>query len=197
MSTEHPKDLESELDEILDHCNALRQAPVPDDASLPAGYTGTLGHFPVYFPEELAHSAGLLPVGILGGGNKLELKHADAHMGSFVCSICRSTTELGLSGALKNLAGFVTHPICNAAKHLGEEIQWKPGGRVEQRAHEVLKRALDLLETVRAETLWSAIARGAFADVKRAADGGKGLEGVFPRAPDYLNPILERLEGRA
>lgn len=119
MSTESPKDLENELDEILDHCNALRQAPVPDDASLPDGYTGTLGHFPVYFPEELAHSAGLLPVGILGGGNKLELKHADAHMGSFVCSICRSTTELGLSGALKNLAGFVTHPICDAAKHLG------------------------------------------------------------------------------
>ena len=119
MSTESPKDLENELDEILDHCNALRQAPVPDDSSLPDGYTGTLGHFPVYFPEELAHSAGLLPVGILGGGNKLELKHADAHMGSFVCSICRSTTELGLSGALKNLAGFVTHPICDAAKHLG------------------------------------------------------------------------------
>jgi benzoyl-CoA reductase subunit C len=119
MSTESPKDLESELDEILDHCNALRQASVPDDASLPDGYTGTLGHFPVYFPEELAHSAGLLPVGILGGGNKLELKHADAHMGSFVCSICRSTTELGLNGALKNLAGFVTHPICDAAKHLG------------------------------------------------------------------------------
>jgi benzoyl-CoA reductase subunit C len=119
MSTEFPKDLESELDEILDHCNALRQASVPDDASLPDGYTGTLGHFPVYFPEELAHSAGLLPVGILGGGNKLELKHADAHMGSFVCSICRSTTELGLNGALKNLAGFVTHPICDAAKHLG------------------------------------------------------------------------------
>ncbi|MFO1298941.1 MAG: 2-hydroxyacyl-CoA dehydratase [Burkholderiaceae bacterium] len=119
MSTEPPKNLESELDEILDHCNALRQASVPDDASLPDGYTGTLGHFPVYFPEELAHSAGLMPVGILGGGNKLELKHADAHMGSFVCSICRSTTELGLNGALKNLAGFVTHPICDAAKHLG------------------------------------------------------------------------------
>ena len=32
-----------------------------------------------------------LPVNILGGGNKLEMKHADARMGSFVCSICRST----------------------------------------------------------------------------------------------------------
>ena len=35
MSTEPTQTLESELDEILDHCNALRQAPVPDDASLP------------------------------------------------------------------------------------------------------------------------------------------------------------------
>ncbi len=123
MSTPTPPDLvpdpERELDEILEHCNALRQAPVPDDDSLPKGYVGTLGHFPVYFPEELAHAAGLMPVGVLGGGNKLELKHADAHMGSFVCSICRSTTELGLNGALKPLSGFVTHPICDAAKHLG------------------------------------------------------------------------------
>ncbi|MBC6959830.1 MAG: hypothetical protein DWB43_09915 [Lautropia sp.] len=110
---------EAGLDEILEYCNTLRQAPIPADDALPEGFTGTIGHFPVYFPEEIAHSAGLLPVGILGGGNKLELKHADAHMGSFICSICRSTTEMGLNGALANLSGFVTHPICDAAKHLG------------------------------------------------------------------------------
>jgi benzoyl-CoA reductase subunit C len=46
------------------------------------------------------------------------LKHADARMGSFVCSICRSTVELGLNGSLQGLTGFVTHPICDAAKHL-------------------------------------------------------------------------------
>jgi len=119
MSTASPKFHDAGLDDILEHCNDLRQSGVPDDASLPTGYTGTLGHFPVYFPEELAHGVGLLPVGVLGGGNKLELKHADAHMGSFVCSICRSTTELGLNGSLGGLSGFVTHPICDAAKHLG------------------------------------------------------------------------------
>lgn len=119
MATESPHVTEAGLDEILEYCNTLRQAPIPADDALPEGFTGTIGHFPVYFPEEIAHSAGLLPMGILGGGNKLELKHADAHMGSFICSICRSTTEMGLNGALANLSGFVTHPICDAAKHLG------------------------------------------------------------------------------
>src|SRR5512138_1493260 len=112
-------DFENELQLVLERCHAaLRLAPVPDAESLPEGFTGTLGHFPVYFPEEIAHAAGLLPVNVLGGGNRLEMKHADARMGSFVCSICRSTTELGLNGTLAGMTGFVTHPICDAAKHL-------------------------------------------------------------------------------
>jgi len=119
MTTASPPVLDGELDQIFEYCNSLRQAPVPADDQLPEGFVGTIGHFPVYFPEELAHSVGLLPVNILGGGNKLELKLADAHMGSFICSICRSTTEMGLNGSLKMLKGFVTHPICDAAKHLG------------------------------------------------------------------------------
>ncbi len=117
MDTEAPG-REAELEEILEYCNNLRQSAVPADAALPAGFSGTLGHFPVYFPEELAHAAGLLPVAVIGGGNKLELKHADAHMGSFICSICRSTSEMGLNGSLQTLKGLVTHPICDAAKHL-------------------------------------------------------------------------------
>ncbi len=103
---------------LLERCNDLRLSAMPLDDALPEGFSGTLGHFPVYFPEEIAHAAGLLPVHVLGGGNKLELKYADAHMGSFVCSICRSTSELGLNGSLKGLSGFITHPICDAAKHL-------------------------------------------------------------------------------
>ncbi|HEX7383562.1 MAG TPA: 2-hydroxyacyl-CoA dehydratase family protein, partial [Burkholderiaceae bacterium] len=118
MDTKAPPGREAALDEILEYCNTLRQSPPPADDALPKGFTGTLGHFPVYFPEEIAHAAGLLPVNILGGGNRLEMKHADARMGSFVCSICRSTAELGLNGSLAGLSGFVTHPICDAAKHL-------------------------------------------------------------------------------
>jgi benzoyl-CoA reductase subunit C len=118
MTAQLSYDHETELENVLERCNAARQAPLPDKDSLPEGFSGTLGHFPVYFPEEIAHAAGLLPINVLGGGNRLELKHADARMGSFVCSICRSTAELGLNGSLQGLSGFVTHPICDAAKHL-------------------------------------------------------------------------------
>ena len=119
MSTQVTQDHESSLTAILEQCHtAAVDAGVPDAKALPPGFTGTIGYFPVYFPEEIAHAAGLLPVNILGGGNKLEMKYADARMGSFVCSICRSTTELGLNGTLASLSGFVTHPICDAAKHL-------------------------------------------------------------------------------
>ena len=119
MTSRIPYDHERELELVLERCHpASREATIPAPDELPDGFTGTLGHFPVYFPEEIAHAAGLLPVNLLGGGNRLEMKHADARMGSFVCSICRSTTELGLNGTLSGMAGFVTHPICDAAKHL-------------------------------------------------------------------------------
>ncbi len=109
-------DSQKELELVLERCHeAVRDTGIP---ALPENFSGTLGHFPVYFPEEIAHAAGLLPLALLGGGNRAEMKHADARMGSFVCSICRSTTEMGLNGSLKDLSGFVTHPICDAAKHL-------------------------------------------------------------------------------
>ena len=81
-----------------------------------------------------------------------------------------------------------------AARHLGDEIQWKPGGIVESRAREVLDKAHALLREVERDTLWDAIGRGAFGDVKRTRTGGKGYAGVAARHPEYLNPILEVLE---
>lgn len=84
--------------------------------------------------------------------------------------------------------------IFTTAKHLGDEIQWKPDGIVERRAREVLGKAHALLGEVARESIWDAIGRGAFADVKRTRTGGKGFAGVTERAPGYLNPILEVLE---
>jgi len=84
--------------------------------------------------------------------------------------------------------------VFNTARHLGDEISWKPGGIVETRARKVLDEAHELLAEVQRETIWSAIARGAFADVKRTREGGKGFVGVVPKAPDYVNPFLEALE---
>jgi beta-lysine 5,6-aminomutase alpha subunit len=84
--------------------------------------------------------------------------------------------------------------IFGAAKHLGDEIEFKKDGIVESRAREVLANAHQLLVEVERETIWDAIGRGAFADVKRTRTGGKGLAGVVTRDADYVNPLLEALE---
>jgi beta-lysine 5,6-aminomutase alpha subunit len=86
--------------------------------------------------------------------------------------------------------------VFTTARHLGDEIQWKPGGKIEQRAQEVLAKAHELLGEVDEQTIWEAIGRGAFGDVKRTRTGGKGYRGVAPRHAEYVNPILEELEGR-
>jgi benzoyl-CoA reductase subunit C len=74
-----------------------------------------LGHFQVYFPEELAHAAGMLPVKIRGA--QVERREADSRFGSYICSILRTSLELAMSGRLE-VDMFVTHPICDAARNL-------------------------------------------------------------------------------
>lgn len=74
-----------------------------------------IGHFQVYFPEEIAHAAGALPVKIRGAA--LEPTRADSHFGSYLCSILRTSLETALSGRL-TLDMFVSHPICDAARNL-------------------------------------------------------------------------------
>ena len=74
-----------------------------------------VGHFQVYFPEEIAHAAGVLPVKIHGFPG--ERREADSHFGSYLCSILRSSLELALSKRIE-LDMFVSHPICDAARNL-------------------------------------------------------------------------------
>jgi beta-lysine 5,6-aminomutase alpha subunit len=87
-----------------------------------------------------------------------------------------------------------TRYVYGACKHLGDEITFKPDGRIAGRATQVLDEALELLLEVERETIWQAIDRGAFADVKRTRTGGKGYAGVAERRADYVNPLLAALE---
>ena len=74
-----------------------------------------LGHFQVYFPEEIPHAAGLLPVKVRGA--TVDPVAAAASFGSYLCSIVKTSLEQCLSGRLP-LDMFVTHPICDAARNL-------------------------------------------------------------------------------
>jgi beta-lysine 5,6-aminomutase alpha subunit len=87
--------------------------------------------------------------------------------------------------------------IMNTARHLGDEITFKPGGIVEKRAQSVLADAEKLLRRVADQGLMHAIEAGVFADVSRPPDGGRGFDGVFERAADYWNPFEEELRSIA
>ena len=74
-----------------------------------------LGHFQVYFPEEIAHAAGMLPMKMFGAS--VEPRIADSRFGSYLCSILKTSLEQVLSNRVE-LDIFVTHPICDAARNL-------------------------------------------------------------------------------
>ncbi len=77
-----------------------------------------IGYMPVYVPRELIHAAGMLPVGILGGGDAMEVIQGDAYYQSYICRIPRSTIELGLTGRLDVLDGMLFPSICDVIRNL-------------------------------------------------------------------------------
>jgi benzoyl-CoA reductase subunit C len=77
-----------------------------------------IGHMPIYVPREIIHAAGMLPVGIVGGGDRLEIIRGDAFFQSYICHIPRSTIELALSGRLDALEGMLFPSICDVIRNL-------------------------------------------------------------------------------
>jgi benzoyl-CoA reductase subunit C len=77
-----------------------------------------IGYLPVYVPREIIHAAGMLPVGIMGGGDNLEIIRGDAFYQSYICHIPRSTIELGLAGKLDALDGMLFPAICDVIRNL-------------------------------------------------------------------------------
>ncbi|HOB34906.1 MAG: D-lysine 5,6-aminomutase subunit alpha [Firmicutes bacterium] len=83
--------------------------------------------------------------------------------------------------------------VMNNARHLGQELEIRAGGKIEGRAREVLAKAAEFLARVADIGLFAALEQGMFAAVKRSRDGGKGLEGVVMQAQGYCNPFLEEM----
>jgi benzoyl-CoA reductase subunit C len=82
-----------------------------------------IGYMPVYVPEELIHAAGMLPLGIMGGGDQMEVIHGDAYYQSYICRIPRSTIELGIAKRLDFVDGMLFPSICDVIRNLSG--MWK------------------------------------------------------------------------
>ena len=79
--------------------------------------------------------------------------------------------------------------VFGTMKDLHSEIEFKRGGRIEQRAQAVLAETEAMLAQIETMGLSGAIGRGLFAEISRTPTGGKGLDGVIQRAADYYNPF--------
>jgi len=85
--------------------------------------------------------------------------------------------------------------VFDAARDLGDEIEFKRGGIIQTRAQEVLRGAHKLLERIAEVGLFAALGEGVFGDVPRQVDEGRGTEGIIETHEDYLNPASELMQG--
>ncbi|MFQ5399982.1 MAG: 2-hydroxyacyl-CoA dehydratase [Anaerolineae bacterium] len=108
--------LDKPLDDVLYECRELLEdMDFPTVRRWREAGGKVVGHFQVYFPEEIVHAAGMLPFKVSGA--PLEPVQADSRFGSYLCSILKTSLELALSHRVE-LDMFVTHPICDAARNL-------------------------------------------------------------------------------
>lgn len=87
--------------------------------------------------------------------------------------------------------------IFNNARDIGSEVEFKEDGIIQKRAQFVLAEANKLLHEIEEEGLFATIEQGKFGGVKRARDGGKGLEGVCVKDDEYFNPFIPLMLGGA
>lgn len=76
---------------------------------------------PVYTPEELVHSFGMVPMGAWGAD--VELKETKRYFPTFICSIVQSIVELGIRGDYEGVSAILIPSLCDSLKVLGEN--WK------------------------------------------------------------------------
>lgn len=76
------------------------------------------GYLPVYAPREVIWAAGMLPVGVQGGGDRLEIIRGDAFFQSYICHLPRSVIELLQSGRLDSLSAMLFPSTCDVIRNL-------------------------------------------------------------------------------
>lgn len=115
----------NDLKSLLGRCETLYRDLSLQQVQAWKEKTGGLavGYMPIYVPRELLHAQGVLPVGLMGGGDDVEIIRGDAYYQSYICHIPRSTIELGLNGSYDALDGVLFPAICDVIRNLSG--MWK------------------------------------------------------------------------
>lgn len=148
--------------EIAAHCEKISLDTHLEAVRTWQGRTGkkAIGHLPIYAPREVIQAADMLPVGILGGGDQIEIIRGDAYFQSYICQIPRSVVEMGLTARLDCLSGMLFPAICDVIRNLSgvwqllfpekyvryidvpQNLEWQVGGRFYKHELEELGRGL-------------------------------------------------------
>ncbi len=94
----------------------------------------------------------------------------------------------------RHIAVETARYVMNGIDAIMDEIEFRPDGLIVRRAHEVLDRTVQFLEEIERIGLMQSIEQAMFADIARPRTGGKGLDGLVEKDPDYYNPAEEALE---
>jgi benzoyl-CoA reductase subunit C len=82
-----------------------------------------LGYMPVYFPREVAYAMDTLAVGIMGGGDRLQIIKGDAYYQSYICHIPRGIVEMAMGDNMKAFDAFAFPAICDVIRNLSGMFQ--------------------------------------------------------------------------
>ncbi|NOZ78994.1 MAG: benzoyl-CoA reductase subunit C [Acidobacteria bacterium] len=77
-----------------------------------------VGYLPIYAPREIIAAAGMIPVGVFGAGDALDIVKGDAYFQSYICHIPRSVIEMALDGRFATFSAFIFPAICDVIRNL-------------------------------------------------------------------------------
>jgi len=109
------------VNSILDQFNAIASNPAGQLKSYLKDGKKVVGVAPVYAPEEIIHSMGLVPMGIWGADG--EVQEAKRYFPAFICSIMQSLLEQGMKGTYKGISAIAIPSLCDSLKTVGQN--WK------------------------------------------------------------------------
>ncbi len=109
------------IDELLARFHEVAVSPRKQLDSYLAQGKKVVACAPVYTPEEIIHSMGLVPMGVWGA--EMEVSEAKKYYPAFICSVMQTVLELGITGKYKGVSAIVIPSLCDSLKSLGQN--WK------------------------------------------------------------------------
>ena len=77
---------------------------------------------PVYTPQEIIHSMGMVPMGVWGCNGKQEVRSKE-YCASFYCTVAQLSLEMLLDGTLDGLDGIITPVLCDTLRPMSQNFK--------------------------------------------------------------------------